>query len=192
MLDDFQNAFVRLVADARVRRTFYRDPHRVLDQFRLGTAERAALFALPHAALERYAQSLAAKRWGQVARVVPLTLRVSPRLGSHYRAWALEHPATATESHLPPGVEEGLRAHDHLRQVLSDEREASYAPDLCSFEILRAATRGDGAARTFVSGFDVVEIAREVERGLLPIEPERRDLEVLLERARVRWRPRCS
>ncbi|NVB81217.1 MAG: hypothetical protein HOV81_22670 [Kofleriaceae bacterium] len=192
MLVDFQNAFVRIVTDARSRQRFFRDPDELLADFSLGEQERAALRALPRDAIERYAHSLVAKRWDQVQRIVPLTLRVCPHLGVEYRAWALEHPARVSEMRLSPGAAEALRAHDALRSVLDDESQASYAADLWSFEVLRAAARGDGQARTLASRFPIVEIAREIESGLLPIDPAPDATEVVFDGPRVRWRRRCS
>jgi hypothetical protein len=190
MLGAFQQAFVALAADARVRRGFARDPAALLATYDLSPAEQAALSALPLAQLERFARSLVAKRWSELARVVPLTLRVSPRLGERYRAWALEHPARAVDHVLAPGVAEGLRALTPLRTSLTaDEAEASYASELLAFEVLRAAAHGDGTERELRCRFAIADIAAEVERGLLPVDPAQLATKVRFERDRVRWRP---
>lgn len=190
MLGAFQQAFVALAADARARRRFALDPGVALSSYDLSAAERAALTALPVEQIERFARSLVAKRWSELARVVPLTLRVSPRLAERYRAWALEHPARAVEHVLAPGVAEALRALSALRTGLAaDEAEASYASELLAFEVLRAAAHGDGVERELRCRFAIAEIAAEVERGLLPIDPEGQQTKVRFERGRVRWRP---
>jgi hypothetical protein len=181
VLVGFQDAFVALAADARLRR----DREAALAGSALDDRERAALRAVPDDQLERYAQSLVAKRWGELARVLPLTLRVAPGLAERYRAWALEHPATAHDTVLAPGVAEALRAP--LSRLL-DERDPPYAPDLATFEALRAASRGDGEARSLRSRFAIHAIAEDIARGLLPIDPDPEPTELRFERDRVRWR----
>ncbi|MEO8183184.1 MAG: hypothetical protein ABI895_30500 [Deltaproteobacteria bacterium] len=190
MLAAFQEALVSLAADAGMRRRFATDPEAALQPFVLGVAERAALCAIPVERLERFARALVSKRWGDLARVVPLTLRVSPSLPRRYRAWALEQPATAVHGVLCPGAAEGLRALSALHASLAnDEREARYAADLFAFEVLGAASRGDGEPRGLNSRFALVAIADDVRRGLLPVDPEARATELRFERARVYWRP---
>lgn len=190
MLGAFQQAFVALAADARMRRGFARDPRAALATYDLSADEHAALSALPLEQLERFAHALLAKRWSELARVVPLTLRVSPRLSERYRAWALDHPARAVDHVLSPGVAEGLRALAPLRASLAaDEREAGYASELLAFEVLRSAAQGDGVERELRSRFAIAQIAAEVEQGLLPIDPEGEPTKVRFERDRVRWRP---
>ena len=110
MLVGFQDAFVALAADLALRRRFAADPDGALAGHDLDARERAALRAIPREALERFARALVAKRWHELARVVPLTLRVAPALAAHHRAWALVNPARAGEAILPPGVAEALRA----------------------------------------------------------------------------------
>ncbi|HWU89033.1 MAG TPA: Os1348 family NHLP clan protein, partial [Kofleriaceae bacterium] len=134
----FQDAFVALVADAALRRRFVADPEAALDGYALDARERAALRGIPVETLDRFARSLIAKRWHELARVVPLTRRVSPRLRTHHRMWALEHPARTRDTVLPPGVAEALRAEAALRDALADEGEAPYAADLWMLEVRRA------------------------------------------------------
>jgi hypothetical protein len=190
MLEAFQQALVALAADARSRRAFARDPGATLSAYALDPAEHAALAGLPLADLERFARSLVAKRWSELARVVPLTLRVSPQLAERYQAWALEHPATAVDHALAPGVAEGLRALAPLSASLAaDEREAPYASDLLGFEVLRAASHGDGVERELRCSFAIAGIATEVERGLLPADPEPQPTLLCFERERIHWRP---
>jgi hypothetical protein len=172
VLSAFEDAFVQLAADARLRRELARDPDGALAAFALDARERAVLRAIPHAELERFARTLVAKRWGDVARVVPLTLRIAPDLGARYRAWALEHPARASDGVLAPGVAEALRALGPLCEQLP-----AVAADLLAFEVLRAASRGDGEPRRLRSRFAVHEP-----------EPREAPHDYLVERERVRWR----
>ena len=168
-----QNAFVALATDASLRRAFAQDRDAALAKFAIDATERAALRALPIEALERYARSLVEKRWGELARVVPLTAKVAPSLRDKYRAWALEHPAVVRDSVLSPGAIEAQRALIAMRSALSDEAEAVYAADLYAFETLGAASRCDGMTRGMHSEFAIQDIAAEVARGLVPIDPDR-------------------
>jgi hypothetical protein len=189
MLAAFQEAFVSLAADACLRRRFAAEPEAALQAFELAEPERAALRAIGLERLERFARALVSKRWGELARIVPLTLRVSPSLPRRYRAWALEQPALAVDGVLSPGVAEGLRALPALHaSLVSDEREASYAADLLAFELLAAASRGDAEPRGLNSRFALAAIAADVRRGLLPVDPEPRATELRFERERVHWR----
>ena len=199
MLAGFQDAFVALAADGRLRRAFAEDPAAALASFErdararggcvLGDRERAALLALPAAELERYARSLVEKRWGELAKVVPLTLRVAPSLAGAYRAWAVDHPARIEESVLPPGIAEALRALPALRAHLAGEGEAAYAADLCSFEALRAASRVDGGERSLRARHAIHVVAADVTRGLLPVDPPHSPTEVRWAHGRAEWRP---
>jgi hypothetical protein len=173
-----QNAFVALATNATLRRLFGQDRDAALAGFDLEVNERVALRALPLEPLERYARSLVEKRWGELARVVPLTLRVAPSLRDKYRAWALEHPAYVRDSVLSPGAAEAQRALIAMRAALTDEAEAVYAADLYAFEVLGAASRCDGIARGMRSAFAIQDIAADIARGLVPIDPERSPTEI--------------
>ena len=152
----FQDAFVALVADGALRRRYAADPDAALDAYRLDGRARAALRAIPVETLDKLARSLVAKRWHELARVVPLTRRVSPRLRAHHRAWALEHPARARDTTLPPGVAEALRAETALRDALAaDEGEAPYAADLWMLEVRRAAARVGEPVPELASRFSI-------------------------------------
>ena len=190
MLAAFQEALVSLAADARLRRRFAANPRAALLPFALAAPERAALCAIPVERLERFARALVSKRWGELARLLPLTLRVSPGLARRYRAWALECPVLARDGLFSPGAAEGLRALPALHaSLVNDPREACYAADLFAFEVLGAASRGDGERRGLKSRFALAAIAEDVRRGLLPVDPEPRATELGFERDRVRWRP---
>jgi hypothetical protein len=189
MLTHFQDALVALAADARVRGRFRDDPAATLARFTLSERERATLLSVPLDALERFAASLLSKRWHEVARVVPLTARVSPKLGERYRAWLATDPARAHDTVLPPGVDEALRALASLRaDTAKDGAEAPYAPDLLAFEVLGAASRADGAVRFLTSRYRVDLVAGEVRRGLLPVDPDLSPTQLRFDRAGVKWR----
>ncbi|MCE9578789.1 MAG: hypothetical protein K8W52_37035 [Deltaproteobacteria bacterium] len=163
----FQDAFVAIVADAALRRRFRVEPDAVLDGFALDADARAALRGIPLDELERFARSLVAKRWHEVARIVPLTARVAPSLGERYRAWVAEHPAPVSLALLSPGAAEARRALPALHAALAaDDAEARYAADLLAYEVIRA-TGGELRAR-----YDLDAIAHEVARGLLSVDPE--------------------
>lgn len=182
VLAGFQDAFVALVADGALRRRFAADPDAALDAYQLDERARAALRAIPVESLDKFARALIAKRWHELARVVPLTRRVSPRLRVHHREWALEHPTRARDTTLPPGVAEALRAETALRDVLAGEGEAPYAADLWMLEVRRAAARVGEPVPELASRFSIVEIAAQVHRGLLPVDPPPRPMQIRFER----------
>jgi hypothetical protein len=190
MIAALHDAFVALATDAALRRRFAADPDAALARFALGPAERAALCGIEPTALDRYARSLVAKRWGEVARVVPLALRVAPSLPDRYHTWALGHPAPVAETVLSPGIAEALRALPALHAELApDEREAPYAADLYAFEVLRAASRGDGIVRTLTTRFELHAIADDLGRGLVPVDPDQVRTIYRFDRERVARRP---
>lgn len=173
MLARFQDLFVRLCADAALRARFRADPAAVLDEADLGERERRALLGIPGDALERYARSLVEKRAREVAKVLPLTRRVAPSVLARYRAFLEQSPAEVADPALDPGAAEALRALSHLcRALRDDEGEAPYAPALLAFEVLRAASRADGQVRTLRCRYRADLLARDVEEGQLPVDPE--------------------
>ncbi|HEY3233986.1 MAG TPA: hypothetical protein VGJ84_04690 [Polyangiaceae bacterium] len=189
MLDAFQDLLAELATRRALRAEFRRDPASVLSSRDLDARERTALAALPAAALERYAASLVAKRWTDVRRIVPSTLRVYPRFRERYRAWALEHPAPLTDSVLPPGPKEALRALDPLRsEILRDPSLAPYTADLLAYEVLAACARSDGVLRTMSSLYPMHEIVRELRGPCIPIDPEPKKTLIRFSRTGARWK----
>lgn len=176
---------MQLAADAALRARFARDPERALAPFELTARERAALCSIELADLERYAQSLIAKRWDEVARIVPLAIRVVPSLGALYRTWAASHPARGEPASPSPGIAEALRAERALAAMLADEAHAPYAADLWRFEVARAAARRDGVVRMLSTRFAVHALGDDIARGLLPFDPPVRATEYRCERERV-------
>src|SRR5260221_1126177 len=172
MLSAFQETLALLATDARFRARFAERGEPALDPFELDDEERSALAAIPREALDRYAHSLIAKRWGELSRTVPLTLRVAPRIERIYRRWVAEHPASAVDTVLAPGPAEGLRALPALAAHLSSGQDATYAADLLVYEVLACCSRSDGARRSLASRFALHEIATDVRRGLLPVDVE--------------------
>lgn len=186
MRAEWQRAFVRLCLDAWSRARFADTGQ--IDDIDLTDHERATLAAIPAAALERFAESLIAKRWREVSRVLPMTLRVSPGIGQRYRRWLARAPAPAMDTVLDPGPAEALRALPHLHRALAeDEGEAAYAADLLAFEVLACCSRQDGRPRLLRSRYAVHEIATELQRSLVPMDPELAPTRFRFERAGVRW-----
>lgn len=181
-----QRAFVHLCLDARVRAELAGTGR--LTGFALTHDERAMLAAIPRAALDRYADSLVAKRWSEVSRAVPLTLRVSPGLGRRYRRWLATSPSPAVDSVLDPGLEEASRALPQLhRELARDPGEAVYAADLLVFEVLARCSRRDGRPRMARARHAVHEIAAALQRGVVPMDPDPAPTRLRFERAGVRW-----
>jgi hypothetical protein len=182
-----EDAIVALAADRALRRRFADAGVSALGD--LDARSRRVLAELPIDALERYARSLVSKRWSDVARVVPLTCRIAPSIERRYREWLADHPAPPAAPSVAPAVVEALRALPILRAALArDEGEATYAPDLLSFEVLSACAREDGAPRILRTRFALHEIVADLRRGIVPIDPDDAPHEIRLERGGHRHR----
>jgi hypothetical protein len=98
--------------------------------------------------LARYARGLRAKRWREVARALPLSVRAVDGLEARYVQWLTAHPAPACDGVLPPGLAEALRALPNIAGALAaDPGQAPWAGELYAFEVLRGCSRVDGARR---------------------------------------------
>ena len=139
------------------------------EQGDLTSRERDALAAIDTTKLDRYRRSLVEKRAREFCKVVPLSLRVAPRVRAIYCAFLEDTPATRSDFVLAPGVAEGLRALPALRAQLANEQ---YVPDLLAFEVCAAASRLDGRYRRLSSRWPIEIIAREVKSGVIPVDPE--------------------
>lgn len=123
---------------------------------------------------ERYRLSLLSKRAGEFRKACPLTSRLFPKVVKLYEGLVRAHPAPAVDSVLSPGVEEGLRALSALRDALSrNEALPEYLSDVLAYELLSRASREDGRERTLLSRFHLPSLARDLESGLVPLDPER-------------------
>jgi len=183
---ELQRALVRLCLDARARARFLATGE--IEGIELAAAKRAELATIPPAALERFAESLVAKRWREVSQVVPLTLRISPRLGQRYRQWLATSPSAAHDSVLDPGCTEALQALPHLRDALAvDPGEAVYAPDLLEFEVLARCSRCDRQPRVARARFAVHEIVASLTSGVVPMDPVPTRTRFRFEAGGVRW-----
>jgi len=132
----------------------------------------ACLSALSETDVRRYARGLRHKRWAEVAATVPLATRVIPDLGVRYDAWLRAHPPPMTDTLLPPGAAEALRALPALtRGLAGDPGQASYAAELLAFEVLRACARADGISRSLRTGFPIHALANDLRAGLIPVDP---------------------
>ncbi len=170
---DFQNAFIRLAADAEFRGRFGKDATSTLQAYHLTSRERRALAGIPSEQLDRYAGALLAKRGREFAKVLPYTLEVCPNLVHRYRRWLATHPSPRAATVLAPGLAEALRALEPLgREVMSDPGEASYAADVFAFEALAQASRVDGEPRSWMCRFRADVLLRTLRTGVLPVDPE--------------------
>lgn len=184
-----QEALASLVTDRALRRRYATEPEAALRMFELSDRERAALCAIPLAALERYAESLEQKRWTEVARVIPRTQKIAPSVARHYRRWLGANPALATDTVLSPGAFEALRALSAVCAELSNEGEADYAADLFAYEVLAAASRGDGKIRALRSRFALHEIVSALDQDTIPIDPDQTPYDYRFERSQIRRKP---
>jgi hypothetical protein len=191
MLADFQNAYVRLCADRRFRERAREAPAEALAGYELSARERRALLGIDAAQLDRYADSLLAKRCRELAKALPLTRRACPSIVERYRTFLRDHPAPRGDSPLDPGTAEGLRAIDNLRaRLFADDGEAPWAADLLAFELCASASKSDGRVRTFASRWRIHEVAAEVKQGLLPLDVPEEPTELRFDGAGIRHRPR--
>lgn len=189
MITDFQNAYVQLVADSRLRTRFLADPQAALAGFSLSGREMRALLAIPREQLARFASALIAKRAGEFRHALPLSMKISYSLEKRYRDWLASHPARRQETVLPPGLQEALRALPDLYPALArDEGEADYCADLFAFEVLSGCARIDGEARTMRARFRTDLIAAQIRRGVIPIDPRPAATEYYFQGRRLRWR----
>ena len=191
MLGMFEEALVALATDPARRARLRREGEASLDGFALDATERRALAAIPVEALERYAQSLVAKKWHEVSRTASLTSRIVPDLARIYRSWAEGHPAVAEDTVLFPGSAEALRVLSALRLKLSAPRYPDYAADLLAFEVLSACSRADKAERFLTSNWQLSDIAADIAKGLLPADPPERPTLFRFDGTGVRWRSRA-
>lgn len=188
MLGQFQNAFVRIAADARFRERFLDDPERALAGFELSARERRALCGVSGSALSRFAESLLTKRVRQLATAVPLTLRVCPSLPQRYRRWLAVNPAPRGLTVLPPGLAEALRAVAALRKEIDDDAaEAGYAGDLLTFEVCGSSSRLDACERDMHSRYRIDVMVDPLRKGLLPMDPDVAPTRYVFRRDGVAW-----
>lgn len=188
MIGAFQDALVALATHRSLRKQFQVEPQAALASFQLSARETSALIAIPFAELDRYAKSLEHKRWREVARVIPRTLKIAPSLAARYRDWLSVNPAPAVDTVLSPGVLEALRAMQPMYAALSSDGDASYAPELFAYEVYEAASRSDGIVRMLCSRFALHEIVRELSAGTIPIDPDLSPHTYRFERYQVRHR----
>ena len=189
MLSDFQNAFVRVVADRRFRDRFLVNPTRALAAYALSATERQALCGVSGSALSRYADALLSKRVRELGKAVPFTRRVCPSLPERYRRWLAVNPAPRRVTVLPPGLAEALRGMEALREEMAhDAAEAGYAGDVFAFEVCANASRLDARERVTCSRYRLDVIFDTLRKGLLPMDPDVAPTRFVFGRDGVAWR----
>ncbi len=186
-MSELQHALVALAAEADLRARFRTEGVKAFEaRFSLDARSQKALLGIPFEKLERYGRSLIGKRWDDVAKVVPLTRTIVPTLEGRYRTWLASHPAPALDTVLAPGVAEAARALPVLHGALAADRIlAVFAADLLAFEVLLACARGDGVPRSLRSRFRISEIAFDMRRGLIPIDPDLSPQKLIFRRSGV-------
>lgn len=173
MLADFQNILVHLATHKPSRNRFFQNRKTFLDAHNLTPREKDALLNLHQTHLERYAQSLLAKRRAEFLSQCPQTQKICPELGSLYTAWLSHNPAPLTDHLLSPGLIEGLRALSSLRKkLLLDEAQAPYASDVLALEILGQSSNTDGQPRQFKARYRADRILGALRRGTIPVDPD--------------------
>ncbi len=189
MREEFQNTFVQLAADEVFRAAFFDNAEQALRGRDLTRHERRALQGIPQPALERYAQSLLAKRSREFEQTIPLTLRACPSVPARYRRWLARHPVPHEDRVLSPGLSEAMRALPTLRHAVdADPAEASYAGDVLAFEILAKASRLDGQERALTARYRVDDIVRDLRRNVLAMDPDTAPTRFHFRREGIEWR----
>jgi hypothetical protein len=173
VLAAFQDTLVRLCSHRDARARFLADRAGFLAPLALDDRERNALMTLSAPRLNRYAESLLAKRAGELVRAAPHAARVARSLPRRYRTWLKTNPAPLAAAALSAGVAEGLRALPALYPALAkSDVEACYAADLLAYELFAQASREDGQLRVHVARYAVHALLPDLERGYMPIDPE--------------------
>jgi len=189
MIEDFQNAFVRILADSAFRTAFFANPDEVLQGFALTGKECKALLGIPAVSLERYAASLLVKRAEEFSRAVPLTIRISPGLATRYKHWLKDHPSPRNNSVLAPGLSEALRVLPFLAAELArDPSEAPYSADLYMFEVMRRSSFQDCQVRHMKSRYRTDLLVREIRKGWIPMDPDEFPVLFRFDESGAKWK----
>jgi hypothetical protein len=166
-----QDALATIVTDGEVEEVYRRSPGEAI----VAVAEldaRDTLARMETDEVLRYARGLRRKRWDDVAAVVPLSVRVIGGLEGRYRTWLQAHPPEASDTLVPPGAAEALRALVDLADDLhQDPGEAPWAAELLVFEVLGTCSRADGVSRGLQAQYAIHRIVEELRAGLVPIDP---------------------
>ena len=163
-LAETQRLLARLYTDAGLRERFFADPLRIGEEFGLGRDDARQLARLSARQVNFFADSLHAKRLGEVRDLLPLTVRaLGERAASLFKDYA--------ETNLPRGIrkhrEDAAAFADYLTKiVVFGGADAERVAELARYERtwLKAAdmTRGVIACRFRL---DVDELARAAGRG---------------------------
>ncbi len=189
MIEDFQNAFVRMIVDSAFRTAFFANPDEVLQGLALTAKERKALLGIPAVSLERYAISLLLKRAEEFSRAVPLTIRISCGLAKRYKRWLNDHPSPRNNSVLTPGLSEALRALPFLAGELArDPSEAPYSADLYVFEVMRRSSFEDRQVRHMKSRYRTDLLVREIRKGWIPMDPDEFPVLFRFDESGAKWK----
>ncbi len=157
-----QKALARLLADAQLRESFFKDPQGVGRELGFSAEETRRLAEISPRGLNTFASYLHKKWYAQLGKLMPLTFRA---LGDRFTFELRKF----SETHLPGGVkrimEDALAFNLHLGKALKQERERRWILDLLRYERarLRAA---DPRRRLVVSVFryDISRLVRSLAR----------------------------
>ncbi|TNE45520.1 MAG: hypothetical protein EP343_26760 [Deltaproteobacteria bacterium] len=98
-LREQQQLLVRLYTDTSLRESFYQSPDDVGVSFGLTPQEVEQLLQLPTSQLDQFANSLQAKRIGQIRKLLPLTCEQLPSTRLWLRAFAPTYTPTNPKIH---------------------------------------------------------------------------------------------
>ena len=166
-LIEIQVGLARLYTDAALRERFAATPLAVGRELGLDAAEATQLAQLSTAQLNRFANSLLAKRRHEVAKLLPLTCQL---LGANFAALFERHADASLSAGSKKHLADALNFDEFLRSLPDAER---CAPP-CLVEVLRyeeACLRIRQPRRLFVCALfrhDIVRLCRSLRQPDTP------------------------
>lgn len=156
-LEAVELALARLYTDDRLRASFFADPERVAAAIGLAPEDAARLLAVDRTRIERFAESLKIKRFGEVRRLVPRMLAALGEEALRERFFAF------TSGFTPEGV------HKHHADALAFAAHLTPTLDAARLDaaVLGLFHRLDGRSAVARAGPAVALVRMDGRRALL-------------------------
>lgn len=162
-LVEIQRTLARLYTDTRLRERFFGDPVGVGRELGLSTAEARELSQLSARGVDSFAESLRAKRFLEVTKLLPMTNRmIGGVFAAHFRNYAETYSPAGVKKHLG----DALAFASYLENKIRHEREhPRWVLDLLRYETARLKA-ADPACRLVARVFrhDISRLVRSVAR----------------------------
>ena len=162
-LVEIQRTLARLYTDAALRERFRDDPVGVGRELGLSDEEARELARLPAQKVDSFADSLRAKRFLEVSKLLPMTNRVlGPEFAEHFKAYAATHAPAGIKKHLGDACAFASYLEKQIRRSRNHPR---WVHDLLRYERARL-TAADPARRVVARLFrhDISRLVRSVAR----------------------------